>query len=350
MKHYARMTLELLYFIYGLCVMFFSMMAWFFLHKNHELLSRLVGVLMIVLALQCIKDLFFITPEEDTDSNRWMIMTATDMVAVPLYAFLLIELCRPGVLRWTTMVIHELPFVLFPALFIITRARIFYYADVVWAAVYGIVAALWAVIAIPKYHKLLKQRFSYEENINLNWLRYILLSFFVVLSLWIIDCLIINFDIEAVYMAGSIIIWMFICYFIYRHESVINELSEPNISEESVVILEDNLTGLKECILNLFEKERIYLNPQLRLSDVAAMANSNRTYVSRFFNDNNGKTFFEFVNEYRVKYAMTLLKASDEKLDVIAEKSGFSSRQSFHRVFSKMAGCTPEQYRTSVIG
>lgn len=343
------MTISSIFFIYGLCVMFYSMMAWFFLHKNRELLSRLVAVLMIVLAIQCIKDLFFIVPEDDTDSYMWMIMTSTDMIAVPLYAFLLIELCRPGVLNGRMMLLHELPFVLLPVLYIITRARIFYYADVVWAVVYGVGAAVWAVFAIPKYHRLLMQRFSYEDNINLNWLRYILLSFFVVLSLWIVDCLIINFDIEAVYMMGSIIIWMFICYFIYRHESVINELSEPIIPEESITALEDNFTGLKECVINLFENERIYLNPHLRLSDVAVMANSNRTYVSRFFNDNNGKSFFEFVNEYRVKYAMTLLKTSDEKLDVIAEQSGFNSRQSFHRVFSKMTGKTPEQYRSSSV-
>lgn len=328
--------------------MFYSLMAWFFWQKNHDLLSRLVAVLMLVLALQCIKDLFFIIPEVDSDSNLWMIMTSTDMVAVPLYAFLLIELCRPGSLGWKTMVTHEFPFVLFPVLFIITHNHVFYFADVIWAAVYGFGAAIWAVCTIPKYHKLLKQRFSYEENINLNWLRYILLSFFAVLSLWIIDCLIINLDIEAIYMIGSIIIWMNICYFIYRHESVINELSEPIISEESVATSDDNFVRLRECILNLFEKERIYLNPHLRLSDVAAMANSNRTYVSRFFNDNHGKTFFEFVNEYRVQYAKSLLKTSDEKLDVIAEQSGFNSRQSFHRVFSKMTGFTPEQHRSSI--
>lgn len=343
------MTLTYIYFIYGLCVMFYSMMAWFFLNKNRELLSRLVGVLMIVLSLQCIKDLFFIVPEEDNNPTMWMIMTCTDTVAVPLYAFLLIELCRPGSLTWKIMALHEMPFVLFTGLFIITHAGIFYYVDVAWAVIYGLGAAVWAVITIPKYHRLLKQRFSYEENINLNWVRYILLSFFVVLSMWVIDCLIINFDIEAVYLIGSVIIWMFICYFIYRHESVINELVEPLIPDETVEISDEQIPGLRECILNLFENERIYLNPKLRLSDVAALANSNRTYVSRFFNDNHGKTFFEYVNEYRVRYAMTLLRASDGKLDTIAEQSGFSSRQSFHRVFSKMTGQTPEQYRETIM-
>lgn len=327
--------------------MFYSMMAWIFLRKNHEILSRLVAILMIVLAVQCVKDLFFIAPEDNAEPNMWMIMTSTDMVAVPLYAFLLIELCRPGSLSWKTMVIHEIPFVALPILFIFSLNRLFYYIDVIWAAVYGLGAAIWAVRTIPKYHRLLKQRFSYEENINLNWLRYILLSFFGVLSLWIVDCLVINLNIEAIYMGGSIIIWMQICYFIYQHESVMSELNEPIVTDDTVEASEDNFAGLRDRIIALFENDRIYLNPQLRLSDVTEMANSNRTYVSRFFNDNNGKTFFEFVNEYRVKYAMTLLKSSDAKLDVIAERSGFSSRQSFHRVFCKIAGCTPGQYRLS---
>lgn len=340
------MTLSGIYFIYGMCVMFYSMMAWFFMHKNKEILSRLVAALMILLGLQCLKDLFFIAPETESGNYAWMIMTSTDMIAVPMYAFILMELCRPGELTVRAMAVHELPFVVLPLLFIFTHNEGFYYADVMWAGMYGVGYAIWTVMTIPKYHRLLKQRFSYEENINLNWLRTILMSFFVILSLWIVDCFVVNFAVEMVYMLGSLVIWMSICYFIYRHESVIDELSEPAAAEDRAAC-EDNADDLRECIRNLFEGERIYLNPQLKLSDVASLTNSNRTYISRFFNGSHGKTFFEFVNEYRVQHAKELLKSSSEKLEIIAEMSGFNSRQSFHRVFSKITGCTPEQYRSS---
>lgn len=323
--------------------MFYGMMAWSFVNKNRELLSRIVAILMIVLLAQCFKDLYFIATEINADEKQWMIMTSIDMIVEPLYAFILIELCRPGLLRTKTMVIHELPFILCPTLFAITNAPIFYFIDVIWAAIYGFGYAIWAVITIPKYHQLLKERFSYDDNINLNWLRYILFSFILILALWIIDCLIVDYNIEILYLVSSLIIWMFICNFIYKHESVIGELCEPIASFE-----DNNSNILKKSILDLFEIQKIYLNPQLKLSDVATMINSNRTYVSRFFNNDYGKTFFEFVNEYRVKYAMILLQTSNEKLELIAEQSGFNSRQSFHRVFSKMLGCTPEQYRQSV--
>lgn len=104
---YPVMNLPYIYFIYGLCVMFYFMMTWFFLRKNKEILSRLVAALMFVIGIQCIKDLFFITPSPLADSYSWRVMTVSDMVAVPLYAFILIELCRPGTLNTRTIIVHE---------------------------------------------------------------------------------------------------------------------------------------------------------------------------------------------------------------------------------------------------
>ncbi len=76
------MTIDYIYFIYGLCVMFYSMMAWFFLQKSRETLSRLVAALMIVLSVQCVKDLFILSPAVADESDAWMLMTSMDMVAV----------------------------------------------------------------------------------------------------------------------------------------------------------------------------------------------------------------------------------------------------------------------------
>lgn len=42
-----------IYFIYGLCVMFYFMMSWLFYRKDKKLLSRLVAVMMFVIGLQC---------------------------------------------------------------------------------------------------------------------------------------------------------------------------------------------------------------------------------------------------------------------------------------------------------
>lgn len=204
--------------------MFYFMMALLFLHRSGERLSLLVTVLMTVIGMQSIKDLFFIDESLYAAPATWGAITAVDMVAVPLYAFILIELCRPGYLTRRTMTVHLLPFVILPALLIATRIEIIYFIEVAWAAVYGFGYAVWTLINIPRYHKQLKENFSYDGNINLKWLRIILFSFFAILGLWIISCSVIDRHIENIYMAGTLLIWMLVCFFIYKHLSVIDEL------------------------------------------------------------------------------------------------------------------------------
>lgn len=324
--------------------MFYFMMTWFFFRKNREFLSKLVAVLMLVIGLQCVKDLFFIPFRSGELSTNWMIMTVSDMVAVPLYAFILIELCRPGTLTWRKIVLHELSFIVPMVLFVTTHISLFYYIEVAWACIYGFGYAVWTIRTIPRYHARLRQRFSYDENINLNWLRIILGSFSVILSLWLIDCLIINFDIEAVYLIATLIIWMFIAYFIYKHESVLGELSMDENADLSDVC-NTELSHIGRQITRLFDKERVWLNPNLKLSDIAKAIGTNRTYVSAFFNTEAKSTFYDYVNKYRIEHACHLLSVTSDSLNIIAEQSGFNSPQSLIRVFSKIKGMTPSQYR-----
>lgn len=339
------MAIYIINFLYGLCIMFFGMMSWSFWRKNDETISRLVSITMLVLGLQCVKDLSFIWTDVVYEQFFWRVMTCVDMMAVPLYSFILRELCRPGI-KLKSLIYHELPFIFLPIIFVITKAPLFYYINVTLCGLYGFYYAMWAVVALPKYHRLLSQRFSYDENINLKWLKTILISFFAIYALWMLSSAITDIVIDIVYLAGTLVLWMANCYFIYRHESVIDELNDCPLAEEPVMLTDDELR-LAKIIHQLFDEQQVFLNPHLKLSDLATLARSNRTYVSRIFNTHYGKTFYEFVNEYRVEYAKNLLATSSEKLDVIADMSGFASRQSFYRIFGKFVGCTPEHYRSA---
>lgn len=338
-----------IYFIYGLCVMFYFMMSWLFYRKDKELLSRLVTVLMFVTGVQCLKDLFFIKPLVELDELNWMLATAADMVTVPLYAFVLIELCSPTSITRRAIVFHELLFVVPFVLFAITDDIVFYYAEVLEAAIYGIGYAMWTVFAIPKYHAQLKQRFSYTENINLNWLRVIFVSFLFILVLWIVDCLRADYATEALYMTSSLVVWMFLSYFIYRHKSVLDELSDSTCADTpeatEATETETEMSEIGKRISYLFDKEQIFLNPNLKVSDIAAAIGTNRTYVSAFFNREADCTFYDYVNKLRIEHACKLLVSSDESIVLIAEKSGFNSSQSFIRVFSKIKHTSPTKYR-----
>ena len=333
------------YFVYGLCTMFYAMTSWLFWRRDKTMLSRLVAVLMAVIGLECIKDMLVINLYgQQLDTYSWQLMTAVDMVAEPIYAFILIELVRPGSVSPRLIAIQESPFVILPLLYSATGIQAFYDILIGLGMVYGTWYLIWTAVQIPRYNRHLKERFSYSENINLNWLRVILYSFYVILALWIVDCLVFHWDIEMLYLSLSLVIWMLIDYFLYKHESVIDELGtgQKSVGEYEEETAPDNLDSR---IRRLFSEEQIYLNPMLKVSDIATMLSTNRTYVSNHINREMGMTFYDYVNGMRVDHARRLLRESGESIKSVAIASGFSGASAFTRAFKRLTGMTPTEYR-----
>ena len=86
------MALNVLFFIYGLLVMFYGLMSWMFWRRGSDMLSRMVSVLMMVIFAESVKDLFIITEDGYWQTNTWQLIAAIDMVAVPIYTSILKEL------------------------------------------------------------------------------------------------------------------------------------------------------------------------------------------------------------------------------------------------------------------
>ncbi len=342
------MTEHITFFIYGLCVMFYSMMVWMFYRKNKEKLSRLITCLMAILDMECLKDLFLFVDGIGAHSNVWYLMNAIDMVIIPFYTFVLMELVKPGWLTWRKGIMHEAVFLLPLILYAFTR-KIFWF-DVLagLGALYGTATYVLMFFLIARYQRQLKERFSYQENINLHWLRGILSSFFVILVVWTISCYMFDANIDNLYMLCSLIAWMVVSYFLYRHESVMDELqdaaSPSGCEEHDAPVLEGEISKM---VNKLFIEEKLFLNPRLKLSDVARLVGTNRTYLSRFFNQENGFTFYDYVNNLRIKYAENLLLTTQDSLVEIAEKSGFNSLSTFRRVFESLHHCTPNVFRNN---
>lgn len=95
-------------------------------------------------------------------------------------------------------------------------------------------------------------------------------------------------------------------------------------------------------IMILFEKEKLYLNPDIKLIDVARRIGTNKTYLSRALNTRLSKNFCQFVNHYRIREAC-LMFLKDPGLDIrpLAEQCGFSSQSNFSIVFKYNTGLTP---------
>lgn len=106
---------------------------------------------------------------------------------------------------------------------------------------------------------------------------------------------------------------------------------------------------LSKRIKVLFDEDKIYLDPELRLSTLAQQLGTNRTYMSNYFNQYCGTSFYDYVNKYRLEHSKHLLTDSDYTYEVIASMSGFNSLSTFLRAFKQTCGCSPKQWRMGEI-
>ena len=131
----------------------------------------------------------------------------------------------------------------------------------------------------------------------------------------------------------------------------VKELNEDEIQGTVVEPKAWNSEQLKSKLTGLFENEKIYRDPNLKITNVTSRLNTNRTYISKLINNEFQETFNEFVNRYRVEEVKNLFKADKEQqytLNFIYETAGFGSLSSFIRIFKAMTGKTPGQYRNSI--
>ena len=125
---------------------------------------------------------------------------------------------------------------------------------------------------------------------------------------------------------------------LHRHFSIIDmRTNKEQVSNDDSAALKDAVNrSMTERIIALVENDKIYLQPDLKLDDLAQMMHTNRTYIYQAVNQQMGISFNEFINRYRIAHAKRLM-ASDPTLSMndVALHSGFASLSSFYRNMKK---------------
>ncbi|GAB1858351.1 hypothetical protein MHTCC0001_31880 [Flavobacteriaceae bacterium MHTCC 0001] len=101
-------------------------------------------------------------------------------------------------------------------------------------------------------------------------------------------------------------------------------------------------------IVEYMEKEKPYLDHEIKQSTLAENLNMRVHLFSEVLNFCFGKNFNNFINLYRVDEAKQLIKNpeySNYKILAIGYEAGFPSKTSFNRVFKQLVGLTPSEYR-----
>jgi AraC-like DNA-binding protein len=99
-------------------------------------------------------------------------------------------------------------------------------------------------------------------------------------------------------------------------------------------------------IESYMDEEKPYLNPDITIEELARDLEMSVNDLSVTLNRHFQLNFFEFINQYRVREAKTLLlsKANTTITDLFYE-AGFNTKSVFYSAFKKSEGVTPSQYR-----
>ena len=95
------------------------------------------------------------------------------------------------------------------------------------------------------------------------------------------------------------------------------------------------------------ENDNLFLRPDLSIVMLAEQVGTNRTYVSKAIKDTKGCNFSDYVNRFRLDYAVDLMKKTpknDIVVQNIAVQCGCGSIQTFYRYFKLFYNETPTQW------
>ena len=84
---------------------------------------------------------------------------------------------------------------------------------------------------------------------------------------------------------------------------------------------------------------------EIKLDDVAAIANMNKQAFCRFFKARTQKTLVEFINEIRIAHAIKLMNADDMNIGSIAYECGYNSISNFNKFFKLITKRKPSDFK-----
>ena len=157
------------------------------------------------------------------------------------------------------------------------------------------------------------------------------------------------------YIIGSCFaIPIYLTSFVIMRSSLV--LSETSVNNRNGIKYEKSSLSdtRKDEILNklilLLEKEKIYIKNTVSLATVSKALNEQPHHVSQTINEKLNKNFFEIIADYRINEAKKLLKSKESinlTIEEIAENIGYNSKSAFNKIFKKITGITPSEFRNT---
>ena len=210
---------------------------------------------------------------------------------------------------------------------------------------------------IQKHQRQIKLFTSTTSNIDLQWLKMLLIGAIILFIFSVLSVLIANIRLTYLIDFTYVITIFVISYYAIRQEEIfpftefekeeINEiLEEYTTLTKKQKLSEEELENLKIALIESMNTDKLYLDDGLSLPKLAGHLDISVHKLSLLLNEGVGQNFFQFVNSYRIEEAKNLLLDDSKQLNIleIAFGAGFNSKSTFYLAFKKSLGISPSEF------
>ncbi len=294
---------------------------------------------------------------------------STTLLQLPILYFYVRSVCYSNFSLKFKDCIHGLLFLSFFIFFLIfsTSETIFFALQTIGEAQYiGYMVLIF--MTLNQYKKNYLQSYTNPENLSYKWLSQ-MITVLLIAHLFVVTKFLFGFsnDLNLQLLLNvivSIIALLVSSYFVlkalYQPQLFRGiELKEEPISvfvkkenKELATELTPEIEAKIKTLKTFMTEEEPFLDADLTIQNLALQIGFPPKELSILINHHLGKHFFDFINEYRIQKAKSILENPENKEITVLEilyQVGFNSKSSFNTAFKKHCQITPIEYRKQAL-
>ena len=132
-------------------------------------------------------------------------------------------------------------------------------------------------------------------------------------------------------------------------ETALTTLTKEMVRKYCLLVKNHSLKGYSLLVQKIITRIDTDLTADLSLKTQAELLNVNSSYLSTLFKKETGITLTEYVNRKRIEHALFLLNSTNMQIQMVAQYCGISDVNYFTKIFKKMIGKTPKEYRENLL-
>ena len=381
--------MNIISFLTGMAVIsvFVSLLLAFFLltvQTKNKLANGLFALYLIFFAIDnsgIFIDDNFIRNHFNLEFFRWTICA----LILPAFYLYVLSVCFADFRLKSKHLLHIIPFIITNAFFL---SRLYLLNDVEKTLFYahrdqspemsflffalGLQTVLYSIgvfLALKKYREIYQENYTNPRTSIFKWLFQIAIVLFVLYYLSILKNIVRYADIDFLWIWSNFLLQFLVltvtCWFVLKalnYPELFRGIdSKLLLAREILPKKNEEVTEIKgiqnEIITNqistlkqYMEEKEPFLDPSLTIQELSNQIDIPVRDLSILINHHMDQHFFDFVNEYRIQKAMSILKnplKSDLTVLEILYEVGFNSKSSFNTSFKKYTNLTPTAYRNA---